>query len=169
VIHPPITIENLLPSSASFEIFHATELRELWSGEINSVESRHIHTVSLEEPLLLKINLNYCKCTEGIIIHQPKLAQTDKSIFTNALQKTIEGILEENETNSYSSIILTDAVGQALRLNIENKESRGGHKHIVVYCPYWIVNTTQYSFRIREEGEEDLAAGSYNGDRYVFY
>jgi hypothetical protein len=145
--------------TATFEILHATELRELWSGGIDSSFVKAIHTVSLEEPLLLRVNLPYCKCVDGIIIHQPKNVRAEKNVFTNAIQKTLEGILEDSD-NIVSSITLTDAVGQSLKLNIENTEGGGGHKRIVVYCPYWIVNTSQYSFRIREEGEEDLTAGS---------
>jgi hypothetical protein len=43
---------------------------------------------------------------------------------------------------------------------VENNEGGGGQKNIVVYCPYWIVNSTQYIYRIREEGEIDLPAGT---------
>ncbi len=43
---------------------------------------------------------------------------------------------------------------------MENNEGGGGQKNIVVYCPYWIVNSTQYVYRIREEGEMELPAGT---------
>jgi hypothetical protein len=165
VIHPPITIENLLPCEADFEILHATEKRELWSAKIKATNLQSIHTVSLEEPLLLSVNLPYCRASEGILIHQPKFRSTDRSLFANALQRTIEGILDENESESVSTITLYDSVGQGLRLNIENKEGAGGQRHITVYCPYWIVNTSQYSFQIREEGGEELTAGSVRSDK----
>ena len=56
--------------------------------------------------------------------------------------------------------MLTDAVGQRLRLEIENKVGGGGHRSLVVYCPYWIVNTSQYSIRLREDGALYLPAGT---------
>jgi hypothetical protein len=160
VVHPPLTIENLLPCSAYFEIVHAAEKRELWSSNIPSAKCQPIHTVSLEEPLLLLVNLSYCRAQEGILIHQPKCQFQEKGLFVNAFQKTIEGILEEADSEVITTIILYDSVGQAIRLNIENKQGGGGHRHIVIYCPYWIVNTSQFIYQIREEGEEVLTAGA---------
>ncbi len=51
-------------------------------------------------------------------------------------------------------------MGQRLRVNIENTVGGGGQRHIAVYCPYWIVNTSQFMFRIREEGSTILPAGT---------
>ena len=47
---------------------------------------------------------------------------------------------------------MVDRHGQSLRIHIENVEGEGGQRNITVYCPYWIVNTTQYMMRVREEG-----------------
>lgn len=165
MIHPPIIIENLLPCDADFEILHANEKRELWSAKVNATKQQSIHTVSLEEPLLLTVSLPYCRASEGILIHQPKHRINDRNLFANALQRTIEGILDENESETILTITLFDSIGQGLRLNIENKEGAGGQRHITVYCPYWIVNTSQFSFQIREEGGEELCAGSVKTDR----
>jgi hypothetical protein len=50
-------------------------------------------------------------------------------------------------------------------LSVENTEGGGGQRNIVVYCPYWIVNTTQYMYHIREEGELDLPAGTKESEQ----
>ena len=61
MIHSPVTVECLLSSGAVFEILHATTKRQLWSAWIGPGETKLIHTVSLDVPLLLTINLKYCK------------------------------------------------------------------------------------------------------------
>jgi hypothetical protein len=62
---------------------------------------------------------------------------------------------------------LIDTVGQHLRLCVENSEGGGGQRHIVVYAPYWVVNTTQYSLRIKEDGSNVLPAGTVSSDKYA--
>lgn len=160
VIHPPIQIENLLSCSAVFEIVHAVQKRVLWSACVAPGCVKPIHTVTLEEPLLLLINLRYCRASEGVVIHEPKKNDVHKKGLAKKLQRTLEGFLEENDREEVLCMNLTDTEGQKLRLHVENNEGAGGQKHIVVYCPYWIVNTSQYSYRIREEGEIDLPAGT---------
>ena len=50
---------------------------------------------------------------------------------------------------------------------MENTLGRGGQRTIVVYCPYWIVNTTQFKLRIKEDGSPLLPAGSVTNLRLV--
>jgi hypothetical protein len=75
------------------------------------------------------------------------------------IQRKIEGFLEENEEGD-DSMFLFDSAGQRLRLNVANTLGRGGQRTIIVYCPYWIVNTTQFKVKIREDGSIVLPAGS---------
>jgi hypothetical protein len=104
-----------------------------------------------------------------VLIHQPHAAGNSPLNLVGRLQKALEGILDDTESDDVSNIILTDTVGQKLRLSVENTQGAGGQRHIVVYCPYWIVNTSQYAFRLREEGEIDLTAGSVNMQRYWLF
>lgn len=67
--------------------------------------------------------------------------------------------------NPETSVVLVDTVGQKLRLKVENNEGGGGQRHLIVYCPFWIVNTTQFSFRIREEGRISLPAGTVTSQK----
>jgi hypothetical protein len=159
IIHPPIILENMLPLGAVFEIVHATQQkRVLWSAWVDPGKAMPIHTVTLDEPLLLLINLKYCRTPDGVIIHQP--SKKSGGTLAGKLQRTLEGFLEEGEETDVSSVLLTDTVGQRIVLNIDNNEGRAGQRHITVYCPYWIINTCQYTLRLREEGKSNLPAGS---------
>lgn len=169
-IHPPIVLENLLPCGGIFELVHATQKRVLWSSYIAAGTVKPVHTVTLEEPLLLLINLKYCRSSEGALIHQPRRSEGSEGIV-GKMQRTLEGLLEDNtgtsgESNEdITSIVLTDTVGQRIRLNVENTLGGGGQRQVAVYCPYWVVNTSQYSLRIMEEGINVLPAGTVTAQK----
>ena len=166
VIHPPIILENLLPMSATFELVHAVNKRVLWSAVIAPGKVKPIHTVNLDYPILLLINMDFCRSSEGVLVHKPPRKNVEDRGLAGTIQKTIEGFLEDSDYSpTDTSIILTDAVGQRLRLEIENKVGGGGHRSLVVYCPYWIVNTSQYSIRLREDGAMYLPAGTVTPQR----
>ena len=151
--------------AVQFEITHGTNGKCLWTSWVGSGKAKSIHTVALDEPLRLSINLKYCKTGKdsfdrnGILIHTPKTKGSGAESIVGKLQRTLEGFLDEGGTED-ASVELTDFMGQRLRLCIENKIGGGGQRHIVVYCPYWIVNTSQYAFRIRDEGSQHLPAGT---------
>jgi hypothetical protein len=71
VIHPPIIVENLLPEAGTFELMHATRRVVVWWGELQPGESVPVHTVGLDAPLLLLVNLGFCRTPhgEGALIH----------------------------------------------------------------------------------------------------
>lgn len=46
-----------------------------------------------------------------------------------------------------SSVTLTDSVGQRIEVLLENRLGEGGQRHVVVYCPVWMVNTSRYCLR----------------------
>lgn len=161
-------IENLLPTAGVFELLHAENKQVLWSSCISAGAVKAIHTVTLEDPLILVINLRYCRASEGVVIHRPKPSASQRG-FVSRLQKAIEGLLEEGEQDDVSSIVLTDTVGQRIRLNVDNTQGTGGQRHVIIYCPYWIINTSQYSFRLREEGDVELPAGTVTPQRQVYF
>lgn len=112
-IHPPIVLENLMPCGGIFELVHATQKRVLWSSYIAAGTVKPVHTVTLEEPLLLLINLKYCRSSEGVLIHQPRRFEGMEGIV-GKMQRTLEGLLEETaggvgaETSEdVTSIVLT--------------------------------------------------------------
>lgn len=166
VIHPPIVLENLLPTGGTFEIMHATREKVLWSSHIDALESKPIHTVTLDEPLRLLINLRYCRTSpQGILIHKPRHKGTDEATIAGKMIKTFEGLIEGENEGEDTFVYLTDTCGQRLRLNIENVEGGGGQRKIAVYCPYWIVNTSQYILRIRADGSQQLPAGTVTPEK----
>jgi hypothetical protein len=108
---------------------------------------------------MLLINANYCRSSDGLIFHQPDVSDHPKKSKLNGLDGND---IQESET---TTVILSDTVGQRLRLKVENFEGGGGQRHLIVYCPFWIVNTSQYSFRIREEGCIHLPAGTVTAQK----
>ena len=128
-----------------------------------------VHTVTLDEPIMLVIILDFCRSSQGLLIHKPREATHEESgvNFTKTVKKTIEGFLEEGEEGSTSSILVTDSVGQRLRLLVENNVGGGGQRHVVVFCPYWLVNTSQYTIRLKEDGGQVYPAGTVTAQRCV--
>jgi hypothetical protein len=70
-IHPPLVIENLLPTRGRFELMHATRKTVLWFSDLKPGERIPVHTVGLDAPLLLLVNLGFCRTPigEGALIH----------------------------------------------------------------------------------------------------
>jgi len=71
LIHPPLVIENLLPKRGRFELMHATRRTVVWFGDLNPGDRIPIHTVGLDAPLLLMVNLGFCRTPvgEGALVH----------------------------------------------------------------------------------------------------
>jgi hypothetical protein len=53
-----------------------------------------------------------------------------------------------------------DGLGQRLSLQIENIRGGGGQRRISVYCPYWMVNTTEHCLRYRQENSKVFVSGT---------
>ena len=70
-IHPPLVIENFLPTPGRFELMHATRRTVLWFSDLEPGERIPIHTVGLDAPLLLLVNLGFSRTPvgEGALIH----------------------------------------------------------------------------------------------------
>ena len=165
VIHPPIVLENLLPMKGIFELIHATHKTVLWSSVIAPGKAVPVHTVTLDVPIMLVIILDFCRSTQGLVVHKPNELIREEIKFRDKLQQTIEGFLEEGEEGGISSIMLSDSVGQRLRLLVENNVGGGGQRNIVIFCPYWLLNTSQYTIRMREDGGQDFPAGTVTAQR----
>jgi len=147
VIHPPIIIENLLPCSGIFELVTENQRRVLWSSNIEACTACHIHTVSLEEPILLLVDLSFCRSDEGVMVHKP----------------------DSKSLPELASVMLSDSVGQRLRLGLENILGGGGQRRLNIYCPFWVVNASQYCIRLKEEGGTFLPAGTQRSQRCPTY
>ncbi len=168
VINPPIILENLLPCGGIFQIIHTTQKNTLWSGEILPGHVKSIHTVILNDPLTLLITLPHCKSLQGVEFHRPiqgkrhfrTMKDKIKDKITDKLNSIGLGDNDEDVDPDMRYMILADREGQRLRINIDNILGSSGHRHVTIYCPYWIVNTSQYSYRIRQDGHKILTAGS---------
>lgn len=84
---------------------------------------------------------------------------------TGALEVT-SGKVHSVETVAYSQndiateTTVVDGIGQRLTLNLENIRGGGGQRRVSLYCPYWIVNTTEHSLRYRQDKGKSFVSGT---------
>jgi hypothetical protein len=78
----------------------------------------------------------------------------------------LDGKVHTVESNVYApqdvaaETAVVDSIGQRLILNIENIRGGGGQRRIAVYCPVWIVNTTQHALRYKQENSKSYVCGT---------
>lgn len=58
------------------------------------------------------------------------------------------------------STTVVDGIGQKLTLKIDNIRGGGGQRRISVYCPYWILNTTELPLRYKQENSKIFVSGT---------
>ena len=232
VIHPPIVIENLLPERGRFELMNATNKAVLWYGILEPGERFPIHTVGLDAPLMLLVNLGFCRTPvgEGALIHDgegdgfwlksgwknvgsaisdtqdkvkktlssitkskdnrgvervtklrqqnhpretKKRRQSPRSSTTNALGDEVENERSTNQNMADTKLrdtfcaediatetTVVDSVGQRLTLLLDNVFGNGGQRHVTIYSPFWIVNTTEHSLRYKQEKALSYVSGT---------
>ena len=70
-IHPPIVIVNLLPEGGRFELMHAIRKTVVWYADLEPGQQVPIHSLGLDVPLLLLVNLGFCRTPigEGALVH----------------------------------------------------------------------------------------------------
>jgi hypothetical protein len=178
-LHPPLIIENLLPLGGEFELFNTVDKTLLWSRWLHPGQVVPIHTLDLTKSISLSIYLYHCSTPAGgVLIHKPK-RHTYVSRDTDPGKIDIEAgllgmvhdmktFIQDNVTGDLgfdSSImpnctLLVDGENQKMKLKIENTLGKGGERHIVLFMPFWVVNTSQYAIKMRQEGSIDLPAGS---------
>ena len=73
-----------------FEIFNATTKRAIWKAKLAPGANVCIHTVTLDDPLLLKITLRYCKTVEGILINKAKVKKVSQHAFADKVNQYME-------------------------------------------------------------------------------
>ena len=70
-VHAPLVLVNLLPERGRFEVMHAVRRTVLWFADLDPGQQVPVHSVGLDAPLLLFVNLRFC-CTpvgDGALIH----------------------------------------------------------------------------------------------------
>ena len=70
-IHPPLVVVNLLPVGGRFELMHAARKIVIWYADLQPGQQIPVHSVGLDAPLLLLVNLGYCRTPvgEGALVH----------------------------------------------------------------------------------------------------
>jgi hypothetical protein len=61
-----------------------------------------------------------------------------------------------------SETTVVDSVGQRLTLRIENVRGGGGQRRVSLFCPLWIVNTTEHSLRYKQDKSKHFCCGTVN-------
>ncbi|KAL7543443.1 hypothetical protein ACHAXR_012723, partial [Thalassiosira sp. AJA248-18] len=226
IVHPPIIIENLLPERGRFELMDAASKHVLWWGCLEAGERVPVHSVGLDAPLLLLVNLGFCRTTvgEGALIHhgggdgmfkagwnsigsamktskdrvkktlstmteskdnrgakRVSLAQAGNMKKNDATARHSRGQLGFNTENDMiecsggglfrrgdgfgvediaTELSVTDSLGQRLTLLIDNVLGSGGQRRVSLYCPFWIVNTTEHALRYKQEKAQSFVSGT---------
>lgn len=70
-LYAPFVVVNHLPKRGRFELMHALRRTVLWHAELDVGEQVSVHSVGLDAPLLLLVNLGYCRTPagEGALVH----------------------------------------------------------------------------------------------------
>lgn len=70
-IHAPLVIANLLPEGGRFELMHAVRKTVVWFADLQPGQQVPVHSIGLDAPLLLLVNLGFCRTPvgEGALVH----------------------------------------------------------------------------------------------------
>ncbi len=179
ILYPPFVVENLLPQRAEFELIDQSQ-NLLWGSWLEPGESVGVHTIGMNEMLLLLVNLEYARSNKGVIVRSSGLGEGWMANGGTKAGEVNHGVFSEDYTGSsynkttdiVTNIVLTDTVGQKLQLNIENSIGGRGHQRISVYCQFWLVNTSSHALRFRQVGIRGFPAGTVSkfgdGSRPIF-
>lgn len=55
---------------------------------------------------------------------------------------------------------MVDGIGQRLSLSLENVRGGGGQRRVSLFCPFWIVNTTEHSLRYKQDKGKSFVSGT---------
>lgn len=80
--------------------------------------------------------------------------------------EVVDGKVHSVETMTYSAndvateTTVVDGVGQRLTLSIENTRGGGGQRRVSLFCPFWIVNTTEHALRYKQDKVKTFVSGT---------
>lgn len=94
------------------------------------------------------------------MINKPRLKLSETATFGDRVNKFVEDVLFDDFNEGDTYVDLVDTVGQRLKLGVENIEGSGGERRVTIYCPYWIVNTSQYAIRVKDDRNGQMPAGT---------
>ncbi|KAL7570167.1 hypothetical protein ACA910_020005 [Epithemia clementina (nom. ined.)] len=237
-VFAPFVIANLLPEAGRFELMHAVRRTVVWFADLEPGQQVSVHSVGLDAPLLLLINLRFCRTPigEGALVHHGvdpppdarehlgrlrSLGKAGKAA-TKQLGKALTSLgdtpdkrgqqllykakdkqnspvgnrekrkngrkkrnvatgdsgFEDVDGKTYrvdttlffpehcvEETVVVDGVGQRLTLGIENIRGGGGQRRVSVYCPFWIVNTTEHALMYRQYNSKHFVSGSVSSKK----
>jgi hypothetical protein len=99
-----------------------------------------------------------------IDLGERKLKQINSSGFSPPRDVTSQGNNVLQTDNDASDIVdettVVDSLGQRLIIKIQNILGKGGERKITIFCPFWILNTTEHSLRYRQEKASAYVSGT---------
>lgn len=97
--------------------------------------------------------IGFCRSSgDGALIHVPADSESrtsnneDMGIMDVMAAVGLGGVRKSVET----AITLTDRLGQKIILHLKNEIGPAGNRHITVFCPYWLINLTQYALLFKQ-------------------
>ena len=83
---------------------------------------------------------------------------------TEAIESSAGGVMRRGDgfgaEDVASETCVLDSMGQRITLHIDNVLGSGGQRRITLYCPFWIVNTTEHSLRYKQEKTLSFVSGT---------
>lgn len=139
-IHPPIVLANLLPEKGRFELMHAVRRTVLWFGDLEPGQQVSVHSVGLDAPVLLLLNLGFAKTPvgEGALVHHgsdPPAGARGKFVAFY-LFCLLSGLTLDCAIDNLSGLksigkagkAVTKQIGKTLTAIGESSDQRGLHK-----------------------------------------
>ena len=140
IIHPPFVIANQLPCAGRFELMHAVNRSVLWSGDLIPGQEVSVHSVGLDAPLFLFLNIGFAKTPvgEGALVHHgpdppPNMRGTLFQFFCADCESHISRIYSALCTDNLVSLksigkagmAVTKRLGRTLTTIGESSDTRG--------------------------------------------
>jgi hypothetical protein len=106
----------------------------------------------------------YCQYPAIAVLHVPQISRFALSGVPGT--EKVDGKVHRIDTALFfpddvvAETSVVDTVGQRLRLQIENTLGGGGQRRISLFCPFWIVNTTEHALRYRQDKSKTFVSGT---------
>lgn len=170
-IHPTFVVVNLLPERGRFELMHAVRRTVLWFADLEPGEQVSVHSVGLDEPLLLLINLGFCKTPvgEGALVHHGvDVPRGTRGTYLFCIVASFPCMPQYQFVRAYTDNLglksigkagkaVTKQVGKALTKIGESPDKRGHEKMFLVQNPQFLTAAQQAKDqRITPEAKADL-------------
>ena len=93
-----------------------------------------------------------------VVSHHVFLDMESPALADGKTYRVDSSVFSPDDVSDETTLI--DSVGQKITLSIENIRGGGGQRQISVFCPFWIVNTTEHALRYKQENSKTYVSGT---------